>query len=103
MSSVYPINKGINREMEFKGLQAQYIWYLGAGVMVLLIAFIVMYVLHVNALLSVGVVLGSGAWLVRKVYWLSRTYGVHGLMKKRAAKQIPSVIKVSSCKVFLKH
>ena len=36
-SPVYPINKGINRPLEFKGLKAQYIWYLGAGLLVLLV------------------------------------------------------------------
>ncbi|HMT97439.1 MAG TPA: DUF4133 domain-containing protein, partial [Ferruginibacter sp.] len=30
-NSVYQINKGINRSIEFKGLKAQYIWYLGGG------------------------------------------------------------------------
>ena len=36
-NSVYQINKGINRSIEFKGLRAQYIWYLGGGVVALLI------------------------------------------------------------------
>ena len=30
-SSIYGINKGVNRPAEFKGLKAQYIWYLGGG------------------------------------------------------------------------
>ena len=30
-NSVYKINKGINKPIEFKGLKAQYIWYLGGG------------------------------------------------------------------------
>jgi len=29
MSTSYPINKGINKPVEFKGPKAQYIWDLG--------------------------------------------------------------------------
>ncbi|HEU4791365.1 MAG TPA: DUF4133 domain-containing protein, partial [Flavobacterium sp.] len=43
-NSVYQINKGINQSIEFKGLKAQYIWYLGGGVVVLMILFAVMYI-----------------------------------------------------------
>ncbi|MBA4198951.1 MAG: hypothetical protein C0459_15510, partial [Chitinophaga sp.] len=43
-NSVYQINKGINRSIEFKGLKAQYIWYLGGGLVVLLILFAILYI-----------------------------------------------------------
>jgi hypothetical protein len=33
MNSVYKINKGINKPIEFKGLKAQYIGYLGIGIL----------------------------------------------------------------------
>ncbi|MBD0288989.1 MAG: DUF4133 domain-containing protein, partial [Flavisolibacter sp.] len=38
-TSVYQINKGINKPIEFKGFKAQYIWYLGGGLVALLILF----------------------------------------------------------------
>jgi hypothetical protein len=44
MSSVYNINKGINQPIEFKGLKAQYIWWLCGGLVCLLILFAVTYV-----------------------------------------------------------
>ncbi len=44
MSSVYAINKSINKPVEFKGLKAQYIWYLGGGLLFLLILFAVLYI-----------------------------------------------------------
>jgi len=47
-SSVYKINKGINKPIEFKGLKAQYIAYLGAGLIVLLILFAILYIVGVN-------------------------------------------------------
>ena len=43
-ASVYQINKGINRPLEFRGLKAQYIWYLCGGCLALLILFAVIYV-----------------------------------------------------------
>ena len=30
-NSVYKVNKGINKPIEFRGLKAQYIWWLGGG------------------------------------------------------------------------
>ena len=42
-NSVYSVNKGINKSIEFKGLKAQYIWYLGGGVVALLILFAILY------------------------------------------------------------
>ena len=36
--------KGINKPLEFKGLKAQYIWYLGGGLVALLILFAIMYI-----------------------------------------------------------
>jgi hypothetical protein len=40
----YQINKGVNRPIEFRGLKAQYIYYLGSGLALLLIAFSVIYI-----------------------------------------------------------
>lgn len=92
-NSVYHINKGINRSIEFKGLKAQYIWWLGAGLVALLILFAVIYIagLHVFFCLALIVSLATGLFMY--VYKLSRTYGEYGLMKKMAKKAIPKVIK----------
>jgi hypothetical protein len=43
-TSVYRINKGINKPIEFKGLKAQYIGYLAAGLVLPLVMFAVMYI-----------------------------------------------------------
>jgi len=47
-NSVYQINKGINKPIEFKGLKAQYIWYLGGGLVVLMIIFAIVYIAGIN-------------------------------------------------------
>lgn len=92
-NSVYEINKGINKPVEFKGLKAQYIWYLGSGLVALLIVFAIMYIVGINIFICMVAVFSSGTALFMYVYKLSRTYGEYGLMKKIARKAVPKVIK----------
>lgn len=93
MSSVYQINKGINKSIEFKGLKAQYILYLGGGLVTLLILFAILYICGINIFFCLFLILCLGAALFMYVYKLSGKYGEHGLMKKMAKKAVPKVIK----------
>ncbi|WP_268224954.1 DUF4133 domain-containing protein [Sinomicrobium oceani] len=102
-NSVYQNHKGINQSIEFKGLKAQYIWYLGGGVVILLILFAGLYILGFPPLVCVGIILALGVFLVLKVYKMSKTYGKYGLMKKLARRQIPKVIKSYSKSIFYKR
>ena len=99
-NSVYQINKGINQSIEFKGLKSQYIWYLGGGVVVLLIVFAVMYFIGLPTYLCVGIIVAAGVFLVMSIYRMSNKYGEHGLMKALARKQVPRFITSRSRKVF---
>jgi len=96
----YIINKGINKPIEFKGLKAQYIGYLGAGLVTLLILFAVLYLLGVPVLWCIIVVAGLGSLLFYKVFGLSLRYGEHGLMKRNARRYLPTYLKFKSRKVF---
>jgi hypothetical protein len=98
--SVYMINKGINKPIEFKGLKAQYIWYLGGGLLVLLILFAVLYICGLNPFVCLGTILGLGTTLFMYVYRLSHKYGEYGMMKKVAKRSIPKRIRVVSRKLF---
>lgn len=98
--SVYSINKGINRPIEFKGLKAQYIWYLGGGLLALLILFAILYICGVNTFFCLAIIVGSATTLFMHVYKLSRKYGEHGMMKTLAKRSIPLVVKSYSRKVF---
>lgn len=100
-NSVYQINKGINKSIEFKGLKAQYIWYLGAGIVGLLVLFAAMYIIGMNSFVCLGVILVLGALLVFKVYGMSNKYGEHGMMKAVAKRSIPNVIRLNSRKIFM--
>jgi len=97
---MYTINKGINTPIEFKGLKAQYIWWLGAGILVLLILFAILYILGINPFVCVGLVLIAGTGLFIHIYRLSNTYGEHGMMKKIARRKVPAVIQFHSRKLW---
>lgn len=100
-NSVYKINKGINQSIEFKGLKAQYIWYLGGGVVALLILYSLMYIIGLPTVVCLGVIGISGVLLVMKIYRMSQKYGEYGLMKELARKRVPSVVVVRSRIVFM--
>jgi hypothetical protein len=99
-NSVYTINKGINKSVEFKGLKAQYIWYFGGVVVALLILFAVLYILGVNSLICLSIILVSGIFMTIKIYGLSNKYGEYGMMKKIAKRNIPNVITVKDRRQF---
>ena len=99
-TSVYTVNKGINRPIEFKGLKAQYIWYLGGGLLALLILFAILYICGVNTFICLQIIVVAGTGLFMHVYKLSRQYGEHGMMKTLARRSVPSVVKIYSRKTF---
>lgn len=99
-NSVYKINKGINKPIEFKGFKAQYIWYLGIGLVVLLVLFAVLYIVGVNTYICLVLTLLLGAGLFIRVSKLSNKYGEHGMMKKIAKQSVPRVIKSYTRKMF---
>lgn len=100
-TSIYKVNKGINRSIEFKGLKAQYIWYLGAGLVVLMILFSILFFIGLPSYVCVIVIAGMGVALVMKIYRMSRKYGEHGLMKALARRQIPRLIRCKSRTIFI--
>lgn len=102
-TSVYKINKGINKSIEFKGLKAQYIWYLGGGIVGLLLLFAFLYMIGVNSFISIGIIGLAGTGLFLWVYKLSNTYGEHGMKKKLASRSIPRTIKCYSRNLFIKY
>jgi len=101
MSSIYQINKGINKAIEFKGLKAQYIAYLAVGLMVLLLLFVVLHICGLNTWLGLVFIGGLGAGLFVGVFRLSARFGEHGLMKLRARRGVPACLKFRSRGVFL--
>lgn len=92
MSSVYQINKGVNKPVVFRGLRGQYIWWLAIGLGVLLVLFALLYIIGVSLYLCAALVIVSGCLLFYYVYRLNHQYGEHGLMKRLAQRTIPKWI-----------
>lgn len=101
-NSVYQINKSINKPIEFRGLKAQYIWYLGGCFLALLILFAILYIIGINTFICVGFVFTAGTIAVIKIYGMSNKYGEYGMMKKLAKRNVPHTIKSRSRKTFKK-
>ncbi|MBB6611810.1 DUF4133 domain-containing protein [Pontibacter sp. Tf4] len=100
-TSVYQLNKGINQPILFRGLKAQYIGYLAAGLVALLLLFAGMYLAGVPIPIGLGTILVSGAGLFTGVYRLSHTYGEHGLLKRMARYRVPATLRIRSRRPFL--
>jgi hypothetical protein len=102
MESMYKINKGINRPVVFQGIEGQYIWWLGAGVLLLLILFMVLHFAGMDAYISLLIVGAGGMGLFAGVYKLSNSYGTKGLGKKLAKRQLPGGLNFSNRTYFKK-
>ncbi len=82
-------------------LKAQYIWYLGIGLLVLLILFAVLYIIGINTYACLALIIILGTILFMRVYKLSNKYGEHGMMKQAAKRIVPHVLKSRSRKIFM--
>lgn len=100
MATVYEINKGIGRSIEFKGIKAQYIIYLAAGMMALLLLLAILLVCHVKLYYCLGIVVPAAAGFVLLIQRLSNTYGETGLQKRLAAGKLPHAIRSRSRELF---
>ncbi len=92
MSAVYAINRAIGKPIVFRGLKAQYIWWLGIGVALLLLLFAMLYVVGVALLFCTAVFVVGLVMLFGWVYKMNNRYGEHGLMKEMAARATPKII-----------
>ncbi len=99
-NAVYKINKGVNTPLTFKGLIGQYIWYLGSGLVFLLLLFAGLYLLHLPLFFCLMVVLAGGAFLFMGVYSMSNRYGEYGMLKKTAYHKLPHALKILSRRCF---
>ncbi|WP_127127958.1 DUF4133 domain-containing protein [Pseudoflavitalea rhizosphaerae] len=102
MATVYQINKGVNRSLEFKGIKAQYIIYLALGLLVLLILFMILYVISKSSYLCLCIVIPLALFLFVTVSKYSKKYGENGLVKKIANSKLPGNIICQSRNCFIR-
>ena len=82
----YPVNKGAGNPVEFKGLKSQYLFVFAGGLVMVLLAVVILYLVGVDCI-SFGSI--SGGLLVWMTFRLNARYGEHGLMKLLAEKRHP--------------
>lgn len=100
MSSIYQINKGVSKPIEFRGLKAQYIAYLAIGLVLLLISFAILYISGLSLFIVLPLIIALGTALFFTVFRLSHRFGEHGLSKYLAKRGLPKHLKFRSRRLF---
>lgn len=85
----YPVNKGIGRSVEFKGLKAQYLFIFVGGLLALFVLFVILYMIGIDQWICIGFGVVLASVLVWQTFALNARYGEHGLMKLGATKSHP--------------
>ena len=93
----YPINKGIGRPVEFKGLKAQYLFIFAGGLLAAFILFVILYMAGAGQWLCIGFGAVSASATVWLTFRLNAKYGEHGLMKLGAARSHPRYLTNRRC------
>ena len=108
----YPVNKGIGRPVEFKGLKAQYLFiFCGGllalfvlfvkaqylfifcgGLLALFVLFVILYMVGIDQWVCIGFGAASSSLLVWQTFALNARYGEHGLMKLGASRSHPQYL-----------
>ena len=88
----YPINKGIGRSVEFKGLKAQYLFIFCGGLLAVFVLIVVLYMAGVPQGNCIGFRIVSASERVWCTFHLNGKYGEHGLMKLGASRSHPRYI-----------
>ena len=86
------INKGIGRNVEFKGLESQYLFIFCGGLLAVFVVFVILYMAGVNQWVCIGFGVAAATLLVWLTFRLDARYGTHGLMKAAARKRHPRFI-----------
>ncbi len=85
----YLINKGAGNPIEFKGLKSQYLFIFAGGLVAVLVAVVILYIVGLGQWICIPFGVISGSLLVWLTFRLNARYGEHGLMKLLAEKRHP--------------
>jgi hypothetical protein len=97
----YSVNRGVNKPVQFKGLQGQYIAWVAGAVGAMLVLFGILYVAGTSAYVCVPLVLGLGALVIVRIYRMNKRFGQFGMMKWTARRGVPKVLVSRSRKMFI--
>ncbi|CDN30482.1 Conjugative transposon protein TraF [Mucinivorans hirudinis] len=88
----FPINRGIGKSVEFKGLKSQYLFIFVGGLLATFILFVIMYMVGINQWICIGFGVIAASVLVWQTFALNAKYGEYGLMKLQARGSHPKYI-----------
>lgn len=88
----FEINRGIGRNVEFKGLESQYLFIFAGGLLAVFVVFVILYMAGINQWVCIGFGAGAATLLVWLTFRLNAKYGAYGMMKAAAKKQHPRFI-----------
>ena len=88
----FPINRGIGKSVEFRGLKSQYLFIFVGGLLATFVLFVIMYMVGINQWVCIGFGVTAASVLVWQTFALNAKYGEHGLMKLSATKSHPKYI-----------
>lgn len=88
----YPINKGIGKPAEFKGLKSQYLFIFAGGLLSVFVVFVVMYMSGIGQWICIGFGVCAASALVWLTFTLNAKYGEYGLMKVQARRSHPKYL-----------
>jgi hypothetical protein len=94
MGNPLRIHKGIDHEMEFKGLTPPFLYYMIGLLIGSIFLFLLLKALGIPILLAMAITLGFLAFLGNRIYRLNRELGKNGMLKKSAYTKIPMVIRI---------
>jgi len=100
-TSIYQINKGINKSIEFRGLKAQWIWWFGGLVTGLMLLFSIMYICGLGTVVCMGVTGTLAFWGSIRIFSLSKKYGENGWKKMIAYRRLPRQLRIYSRRMFI--
>ena len=88
----YPINRGIGKSVEFKGLKSQYLFLFAGGLLTIFVLFVILYMTGIGQWFCIGFGITSSSVLVWQTFALNHKYGEYGLMKLGAVKSHPKYL-----------
>jgi Domain of unknown function (DUF4133) len=97
----FTIHKGVNRPLEFKGLQGRYLIGLAGTAVGTLVGFGVLHAIGINSWLGVLLALGGGGLVIVRLHRLNRIHGQYGRMKRSAQRALPKALVSYSRKAFI--
>lgn len=92
MATIYNINKGIGKSVEFKGLKSQYLFIFTGGLLAIFILYVIMFSIGLNQSFCIVFSIIIALVLVWQTFSLNAKHGEHGLMKIAARKNHPNYL-----------